>query len=68
MTYREALAKANAAYAVAFRARNGQLVPADEQIIIHTLLKNLQTATPDPPGPVVIPTPPTPPTAVARAA
>jgi len=63
MTYREAITAANNAYAVAWRARNGQLIPADEQIIVQNLIRNLQAGTPDPPGPGPVITPPAPPIA-----
>jgi len=67
MTYREALTAANTAYAVAWRVRNGQLIPADEQIIIQNLLANLKDAVPDPPGPGPVITPPAPPTGETEA-
>ncbi len=60
MTYREALARANSAYARLFRAPHRS--PIDEQIIITELQADLRVATPDPPMPAPpIPQPPLPP-------
>jgi len=46
MTYREAIAKANAEYARAENANEGFLRPIDEQLIVGRLVNNLNTGEP----------------------
>lgn len=69
MTYREALAKANAAYARIMRLGAPPYRPIDEQVIIQDLRSDLVTGTPDPPpvAPPILP-PPLPPCLEVRAA